>query len=147
MNEEMSPFEKREKKERRNILLKGIYVIGCSLVTLGILAYNSFVYKPSKTETIGDINKDGIADIVEIKENGFGHPKYKILFGDEQNGKITYNEKKQGLTKEGLPIDYSVIERVALKYIAEIKGENPEAKITEKSILTKIANEIMEEKK
>ena len=83
---------------------------------MGKLVYSVIKYNPpreiDKAFYIGDVDKDGHKDIAAVFIDRKNNRTYKILYGTEEG---TYTLKVEGLGKDGLPLDYSGIEKIAIE--------------------------------
>lgn len=91
---------------------------------------------------IGDIDQDGHKDIAAVFKNKEDGKTYKILYGDK-DGKFVI--KTEGLGKDGNPLDYNAIEKIAIKYAKGIDQPKPQEEI-KKTIVDKLMKEKYEKK-
>ena len=89
--------------------------------------------EPEKVYEI-DADKDGLMDAV-VKCGD----KYFVLYKGKDN---ICTKKTEGTTKDGLPLDYDNIEKIAIKYAKGI--DQPK---TQEDIKKTIVDKLMEEKK
>ena len=87
---------------------------------------------------IGDVDKDGHKDIAAVFKNKENGKTYKILYGTKEG---TYILKVEGLGKDGLPLDYSEIEKRAIELAKKL--DKP---LTQEDINKKIVDGITDKK-